>query len=168
MTLNATGQAAFTTNALVLGTHSITASYSGDANFTPSGSAALSQQVFAFLQSGGFVIGDLEAVVGGRVTFAGSQWDMANAMTGGSAPASFKGFADEISSNPPAVGGTWTGRPGNSSKPPDTVPAYMAVLVSSSVTKSGPAITGNIVSIVIVKTDSSSADTGTVVAIIAP
>ena len=168
MTLNATGQAAFTTNALVLGPHSITASYSGDANFMASASAALSQQVFAFLESGSFVIGDREAVVGGRVTFAGSQWDKANDMTGGSAPSSFKGFADEFSSNPPAVGGTWTGRTGNSSKPPDTVPAYMAVLVSSSITKSGPTINGNIVSIVIVKTDSSSADTGTVVAIIAP
>jgi len=168
MTLNSSGQATFTTTTLVLGTHSITAAYSGDANFIASGSAAVSQQVFAFLQSGSFVIGDLEAGIGNHVTFGGSQWDKTNDMSGGSAPASFKGFADSTSTTPPTVGGTWTASPGNGSKPPDTVPAYMAVLVSSTVTKSGPTITGNIVSIVIVKTDSSSEDTGTVVAIIAP
>jgi hypothetical protein len=131
-------------------------------------SAPLTQLVFAFLDSGGFVIGDLEASVGTQVTFSGSQWDKVNDMSGGSAPSSFKGFADSISLNPPAVGGAWTGSTGNSAQPPGTVPAYMAVLVSSSVTKSGPTITGNIVKIVIVKTDSGSAETGTVVAIIAP
>jgi hypothetical protein len=114
------------------------------------------------------VIGDLEAVVGGHVTFAGSQWDKVNDMSSGSAPSSFKGFANSISSNPPVIGGTWIGGTGNSSKPPDTLPTYMAVLVSSSVSKSGPTITGNIVKIVIVKTDLSSAETGTVVSIIAP
>jgi hypothetical protein len=168
MTLDVSGQATFTTTELELGTHSITATYSGDANFVASTSSALSQQVFAFLESGSFVIGDLEAVIGGRVTFAGSQWDKSNDMSSGSTPSSFKGFADSIDSNPPTVGGTWTSDPGNSSKPPDSVPSYMAVLVSSSVAKSDSTITGNIVSIVIVKTNSRSAETGTVVAIIAP
>ncbi len=168
MTLNPTGNATFTTTTLAVGTHTITATYSGDANFTGNASAPLTQLVFAFLDSGSFVIGDLEASVGTQVTFSGSQWDKVNDMSGGSAPSSFKGFADSTSSNPPAVGGAWTGRTGNSVKPPDTVPAYVAVLVSSSVTKSGPTITGNIVKIVIVKTDSSSAETGTVAAIIAP
>ena len=169
MTLDGSGQATFATSTLALGVHSITATYSGDANFIASMSSPLSQQVFVFLTGGGsFVIGDLEAVVGGQVTFTGSQWDKANNMSSGSAPSSFKGFADSISSSPATVGGTWTGGPGNSSHPPGSVPSYMAVLVSSAVTKSGSTITGNIVAIVIVKTDSSSADTGTVVAIIAP
>jgi predicted secreted protein len=44
-TLNGSGQATFTTSALSLGTHSITAGYSGDANNAPSTSAPLSQVV---------------------------------------------------------------------------------------------------------------------------
>ncbi len=74
-------------------------------------------------------------------------------MTGGSAPSSFKGFADKISANPPVCGGRWTASPGNSSSPPGTIPAYMAVIVSSEVTKSGSTISGDIKEIVIVKTD---------------
>src|SRR5262249_20276885 len=44
-TLNAAGQATFTTSALSVGTHSITATYSGDANNATSTSAPLSQVV---------------------------------------------------------------------------------------------------------------------------
>jgi hypothetical protein len=43
--LNATGSATFTPASLALGSHSITVSYSGDANFLASTSAALTQQV---------------------------------------------------------------------------------------------------------------------------
>jgi hypothetical protein len=168
MQLNGSGQATFTTTTLALGPHSITASYSGDANFTAGGSPAVSQTVFAFLASGSFVIGDREAAVGTHVTFAGAQWDKVNNMSGGTAPAAFKGFADSTSATPPAIGGTWTGGTGNSPHPPASVPSYMAVLVSSSVTSSGSSITGNIVSIVIVKTDPGPTEMGTVVAVVAP
>ena len=44
-TLNSAGQAIYSTSSLTLGTHSITASYGGDANFLASASAALSQVV---------------------------------------------------------------------------------------------------------------------------
>jgi YVTN family beta-propeller protein len=44
-TLNATAQATFTTSALALGTHSITAQYGGDSNFAASTSGALSQDI---------------------------------------------------------------------------------------------------------------------------
>ena len=51
-------------------------------------------------------------------------------------------------------GGTWTTRPGNSSKPPAEVPSYMAVIVSSkSITKTDSTISGDAVKIVVVKTD---------------
>jgi hypothetical protein len=43
--LNASGQAAFTTATLATGSHSLTAVYAGDANFTASTSAALAQTV---------------------------------------------------------------------------------------------------------------------------
>lgn len=44
-TLNSTGVATFTTSKLALGTHSITAVYGGDTNFTGSNSAALNQVI---------------------------------------------------------------------------------------------------------------------------
>jgi hypothetical protein len=124
---------------------------------------------FAFLGSGSFVIGDRDAVVGNTVTFWGADWARVNSLSGGSAPNAFKGFAD---SAPQSCGGSWTSDPGNSSKPPDNVPSYMAVLVSSSVTKSGPTITGDVPMIVIVKTNPGygpspgQTGTGTVVAVL--
>lgn len=45
VTLNASGQASFTTASLISGAHSITASYSGDANFTTSASTPLGESV---------------------------------------------------------------------------------------------------------------------------
>jgi len=101
-----------------------------------------------------FVIGDLSAVVGNKVTFWGSQWAEANSLSGGSAPASFKGFADSTSSNPPVCDGDWTSYPGNSSEPPARVPQLVKVLVASSVTKSSSVISGNITKMVVIKTNS--------------
>jgi hypothetical protein len=119
-----------------------------------------------------FVIGDGNADVGDSVTFWGAQWAEVNSLSGGSAPAAFKGFAEQTSPTPPACEGTWTTHPGNSSNPPTTVPPFMAVIVSSSITKSGPTISGDIPRIVIVKTDPGygpspgHAGTGTVVAVL--
>jgi hypothetical protein len=87
-------------------------------------------------------------------------------MSGGSGPASFKGFATTMTPAA-ACGGTWTSTGGSSSNPPaGPLPAYMGVVVSSSVDKSGSTITGNITRIVIVKTDPSGNGTGTVVAVL--
>ena len=101
----------------------------------------------------GFAIGDLDAVVGNQVTFWGAQWWKNNHLSGGRAPASFKGFVNCTNPNPPACGGTWTSDPGNSGHPPDTVPADITVIVSSSITKSGPVESGDIPKIVTVHTD---------------
>jgi len=109
--------------------------------------------------------------MGAKVTFWSAQWSKLNHLSGGPAPASFKGFAATLSAEPPKCGITWTTGPGNSSKPPATVPAYMGVLVSSKVTKSGPKISGDAKSIVVVKTDPGyapnpgHAGTGTVLAV---
>jgi hypothetical protein len=85
------------------------------------------------------------------VNFWGAQWQWNNPMSGGAGPNAFKGFED--GSGVPACGGTWTSRPGNSSGPPPTVPPYMGVIVSSSVQKSGPVITGNVKRIIVVRTN---------------
>jgi hypothetical protein len=101
---------------------------------------------------GSFVIGDGNAAVGSHVTYWGAQWWKRNSLSGGTAPAAFKGFA-AVTASPPACGGTWTTRPGNSSAPPGAVPGEMPVIVSSRVTKRGPVISGDITKIVLVATD---------------
>ena len=123
-----------------------------------------------------FVIGDLDAVVGNHVTFWGAQWWKKNHLSGGGVqartPASFKGFANCTNPNPPTCGGTWQSDPGNSSHPPDTVPADITVIVSSSITKSGPVESGDIVKMVTIHTDPGYGPnpghegTGTVTAVI--
>jgi hypothetical protein len=119
-----------------------------------------------------FVIGDLDAVVGNHVTFWGAQWWRRNHLSGGTAPASFKGFANCTNPNPPNCGGTWQSDPGNSSHPPDTVPADMTVIVSSSITKSGSIESGDIPMMVTIHTDPGyepnpgHEGTGTVTAVI--
>ena len=107
----------------------------------------------------------------GTVTFWGAQWWKENILSGGSAPASFKGFAQ--ASGAPMCGMNWTAAPGNSSNPPQPpFPDYMAVIVSSTITKSGSTISGDTEHVIIVKTnpgyasDPGSAGTGTVAAVI--
>lgn len=67
-------------------------------------------------------------------------------------------------------GSTWTTSGGNSPPPTSGVPSYMGVVVTSSVKKSGSAISGNSVHIVVVKVapgyapSPSNHGTGTIVA----
>jgi hypothetical protein len=119
-----------------------------------------------------FVIGDLDAVVGNTVTFWGAQWWKKNHLSGGTAPASFKGFANCTTPNPPACGGTWISDPGNSSHPPDTVPADITVIVSSLITQSGSIESGDIPKMVTIHTNPGydgnpgHAGTGTVTSVV--
>ena len=123
---------------------------------------------------GSFVIGDGNAIVGNHVTFWGAQWVQANSLSGGQAPSGFKGFASSTSPSPASCGGAWTSRAGSSSAPPSSVPAYITVIVSSSVMQSGLTISGNIPQMAIIKTDPSyepnpgHPGTGTVVAVFCP
>ena len=128
-------------------------------------------QPFAFPAGGLFVVGNLANLSGGAtVNFWGSQWSQNNPMTGGPAPNAFKGFENGTST--PTCGGTWTSKPGNSSNPPATVPAFMGVIVSSSIQKNGSTISGNIKKIIVVQTNPGygpapgHTGTGKVVAII--
>jgi hypothetical protein len=96
--------------------------------------------------SGAFVIGDQSAVVGNDVTFWGAQWWKDDSLSGGTAPAAFKGFAVTAI---PQCGQPWSTDPGNSSDPPATVvPAanpegLVPMVVASQITKSGPVISGD-------------------------
>jgi hypothetical protein len=163
--------------------------YSGTGNFTISttvtdvGGSTITIKctvlVFAFGTSSGatFVIGDMTAPPLApplnHVTWWSSQWAKLNPMTGGPAPASMKGFAGfEDMPVIPQCSGTYSTDTGNSSPPPQTVPDYMGVIVSSHITQNGSVITGDIKEIVIVKNDPGygpspgQAGTGTVVAIV--
>ena len=155
---------------VALGPATVTDSFTDATNHYQPASNVQQALVFAFAPGGGaFVIGDEESALGTHVTFWGAQWAKINEMTGGSGPASFKGFAE--SPAVPSCGTTWSSDPGNSTPPPNgPLPAFMGVIVSSSVSQSGSTITGNILSIVVVTTnpgyDSNPghAGTGTIVA----
>jgi hypothetical protein len=109
--------------------------------------------VFAFAPGGGaFVIGDHNSAPASHVTFWGAQWWMRNTLTGGGGPPSFKGFAKRPTT--PSCGVQWTTGPGNSNPPPaGPLPPDMGVIVTGKVRKTGAAITGNTLHIVVVKTD---------------
>jgi Bacterial Ig-like domain (group 3) len=150
-----------------LGPNTVTANFAGDPFYLPS-SASEPVILFAFLASGSMIVGNLDAAVGTNVEFWGAQWANLNSLTGGAAPNAFKGFADTA---PQSCGGGWTSSPGNSSGPPATVPSYMGVIASSSVLKSGSAISGDVPIIIVVRTQTGygpspgHAGTGTVVAV---
>ena len=120
---------------------------------------------------GSFVIGDESAVILSPVTFWGAQWSKVNSLSGGSAPAAFKGFANTVSASDPC--GSWSSRPGNSSDPPlGPLRNRINVIVSSEITKAGPTISGNTVELAVVETapgygpDPGHAGTGTVVEVL--
>jgi hypothetical protein len=98
-----------------------------------------------------FVVGDLSANVGSSVQFWGAQWWKDNALSGGAAPASFKGFTDTV--DKASCPTEWATDPGNSPPPPDTIPSQITLLVTSSAQKNGPVISGNVVEMVTVQTD---------------
>jgi hypothetical protein len=169
------GVASCTVSTSSLGSLTLTASFAGDAFYKPSSDSSKTAIVFAFPSAGAFALGDLTVAGAGSstVTWWGSQWWMLNRLSGGAAPAAFKGFAGVVTlptTSPANVcSGPWTTGPGNSTPPPATVPSYMGVIVPTTVTKSGSTINGNYVKIVVVKTnpgygpDPSHPGTGTIV-----
>ncbi|HEX9697807.1 MAG TPA: hypothetical protein VGB64_16010 [Actinomycetota bacterium] len=167
------GTCVITPNVLTLGEIPLSAVFAGDAYYEPSADESQVAIVFAFLDQGAFTLGDLTADAATPTTSVSwwhDEWYLQNSLSGGAAPASFKGFARDQSDAPPACGTTWTTRPGNNSTPPATVPTYMGTVVSSEVTKSGSVIESNIVKIVVVRTDlgyapnPGAAGTGAIVA----
>ncbi len=161
-----------------LGSKTLSASFVGDAYYN--GSSASGQViVFAFPSTGAFVLGDntvATATTATTVTWWSNAWNLDNSLSGGPAPAAFKGFTGIVNTLPtksPAdvCTGTWTSGGGNSPPPPSTVPSYMGVIVATKVAKApGSTITGNYVKIVVVKTNPGYAPgpmnegTGTIVA----
>jgi IPT/TIG domain-containing protein len=142
-----------------LGPEVVGATFAGDAHYAAS-SDSKTAIVFAFPSSGAFALGDktvATATPSTTVTWWADTWSSLNKLSGGAAPPNFKGFAGAVTlptTTPPTnCGSNWTTSTGNSPPPPATVPSYMGTLVTSKVTKSGNTISGNTVSIVVVKTN---------------
>jgi hypothetical protein len=132
----------------------ITAVFAGDAYYEPA-SASSNATLAAPPSVGAFVIGDVSAgkpTIGNAADFWGAQWWKDNTFSGvNNGPASMKGYVDYVGAL--TCGTTWTSDPGNSSHPPSTIPSEMEVIVSSQVSQSGSTESGNILHIVIVKTN---------------
>ena len=150
-----------------LGSHTINVAIADDGGSTAK-AAGCSVLVYVPVP---FTIGDGNSATGTSVTFWGAQWWKLNTLSGGPAPASFKGFALKPAS--PNCGTNWTTGPGNSPPPPNgPLPSYIGLIVTSSVSQSGSTISGNTVSVVVVKTnpgynnDPGHAGSGTVVAVV--
>jgi hypothetical protein len=165
------GMATFSYSSVKTGTDAVEASITNATGAKITSNSVAVVWTVAFAPGGGaFVIGDKDSAIGHSVTFWGAQWAKLNSLSGGPAPRSFKGFAKKPTT--PTCGVSWSAAPGNSSPPPaGPLPALMAVIVTSSSGKSGPKISGNIVEIVIVRTNPGYASnpghagTGTVVAV---
>jgi RHS repeat-associated protein len=146
-TLSATTDAAGVATAdlgLAEGEHTLEASFAGDTFYGPA--ADRIERVVVY-QRGQFVVWggnapDLTAALplGATYTFWGAHW--ADQVTAGdfTANASFKGYAADVF----PASGTWRSRPGNSSHPPASVPAYMSVILSTHIQKDGNVESGNI------------------------
>jgi hypothetical protein len=149
-TTDLNGQATFTYTGAAPGTDTVHATITNLVGTITSNPVTVTWIMFA-PGGGAFVIGDLENHKGAPAYWWGAQWWKHDLLSSGLAPASFKGFENGNAS--PWCGQTWTTRPGNSSRPPKSVPGVMAVIVSSHITKSGPVISGNIVHIILVTTN---------------
>jgi hypothetical protein len=173
---DASGVASCTVSTASLGSQTLTASFAGDGYYLPSSDSTKTATVFAFPSRGVFALGDLTVAGAGSsiVNWWGSQWWQRNSLSGGVAPAAFKGWVPAVTlptTSPANVcSGNWSAGPGNSQVPPPTVPAYMGVIVPTTITKSGSTINGDYVKIVVVKTnpgygpDPSHPGTGTIIA----
>ncbi len=160
-----------------LGPEPISADFAGDAYYLPSSDKA-EAIVFAFPSRGAFTLGDSTVAGAGPstpLTWWSHSWANLDVLTGGLAPDAYKGFAGKVTSLPtmsPAnvCGTTFVTRPGNSTPPTGSVPTYMGVLVTDSVTQSGSTISGTWSKIVVVRVDPGYAGnpghegTGTIVA----
>ena len=157
-----------------LGPETVGASFAGDAYYQAA-SDSTTAIVFAFPSRGAFALGNVTAATaGGRtVTWWGDRWWQLNALSGGTAPAQFKGFVTgtlQLPTTTPAniCTSPWTTAGGNSPPPASGVPSYMGVVVTGKVNQSGSTLFGTYAHIVVVRNNPgyapspSNAGTGTI------
>ena len=155
---NAAGEAscALPAGSPALGPSTVTARFDGDSLYS-TGTAQGKTVVYGSPSGGLFVVGDRTAT--GAVTFWSPSWWLLNTLSGGPAPASFKGFATK------APGG-WIASPGFDHSPM-TALEWMAVLVATHIEKDGSLISASASRMVVVHVQTyepSLVGRGTVVA----
>jgi hypothetical protein len=141
-----------------LGPVTLAAAFAGDDYDVPAHATATTI-AFGYLATGAFVVSDATAAVGDTVTLWGPQWCERNA-TIASCPSAFKGYASSVDPAPYIDATTWSAAPGASGNPPSSVPEYMAVITTSSVTKQGSTISGTITHVVIVRVATTTVSPG--------
>ena len=147
------------TLAVAPGSYLLTAAFAGVTGYLPSNAGPQALTVFGVTQ---FVIwgGNAGGVLPGqRVVFWGEHWwDQMN-LPEKAKVKEFKGWADTVS------GASWTSKSGNS-KPPETIPTYISVIVTSSIEKvddkdrgdDKAKIRGNVIGHAILRVDSPYKD----------
>lgn len=145
-TTDVSGIARCTLDEPPLGPGTVTAQFAGDALYTAADTSA-PVLLYGLPAGGVFAVGDASA--SGEVTFWSPSWWLANTLSGGAAPASFKGLTQ---ASAPSRGLYWTASPGFDHAPA-AVPEWMAVIVASKVTKNESTIRGDTVRVVVVHVD---------------
>lgn len=135
---------------LPIGEYTLLASFGGSAYYLPSSD---SQGPLYVYRPTNFVIwgGNAEGVqVDQQYQFWGSQWW--KQVTGGDfdADASFKGYAEQVSDT------TWSSPPANAVRPPETLPSYIGVIVTTQMDMHGRNVTGNIDRLVVLMVEDPS------------
>lgn len=133
-----------------VGPTALAADFAGDPYYLAS-QATAAVVVFSWTPGGNFVIGDGNDGVGETATFWADDWNLRNSVSGGIAPSSFKGFANDPSGKTSCGGVAWTTSGGNSAPPASAVPEYTAVLVTDQVGKKARTISGTKPIIVVVR-----------------
>jgi hypothetical protein len=133
-----------------LGPVTADAAFAANPAYRPS--ALVRGVVYGLTAGGSFVIGDKNVVVGSTVTFWGDQWAKKNKLTGSATPKDFEGFANSPA-GAPACGSTWSFTGGKSANPPKSIPAYTAMIVTSSIGKAHGTLSGTTTTIAIVRVD---------------
>lgn len=138
--------------ALLPGAYALGASFAGDSQWYPS---VADGQRLVVAGSTQFVIwgGNAGGVqIGQHVQFWGAKWGRQADRNDDELriPQSFKGYADTVS------GTSWSARPGRG-KPPTAIATYIAVIVTTQITKDDDRISGNVSRRVIVRVDDPAA-----------
>jgi RHS repeat-associated protein/uncharacterized repeat protein (TIGR01451 family) len=143
------------------GPSSLTVSFAGDAFYKP----AFRTVAVTIYLSTSFVIwggNDAGLKLGQRVNFWGSQWESQVLQGEYHTNPSFKGLSDPVSqihicqpnATPQGLTPTcWISKGGQTWPPPISVPAYIEVIVSTVIDKSGTGIYGNIAAAAVLKVD---------------
>lgn len=125
------------------GAYTLTVTYAGSALYTASSAAPRQVVVYLLTQ---FVVWGPNASAGARVQFWGDDWAKQIAdKTARKALDDFKGFADTVG------GRVWSARGGDRVKPPVSVPQYVGVIVTDSISKTRDVLSGNVSAIAVLR-----------------